>query len=186
MTSDATHKETVQFFHENDHFGLSPDSIHFFCQGNLPCVDESYRLLQIEKNRLQTAPNGNGGLYAALSKHGCLEQMNRQGVRWIFGNAVDNLLVKVADPVFIGLAKERDCDCGCKVVEKKSASEPVGVVCRVKGTPSVVEYCDIGPELSNMRSNAGSLMYNAANVCIHLFSLDFLNHVVADHLQHLP
>jgi UDP-N-acetylglucosamine/UDP-N-acetylgalactosamine diphosphorylase len=42
--------------------------------------------------------------------------------------AVDNALVRVADPVFFGYTKDRDADIGIKVVNKVTPEEAVGVV----------------------------------------------------------
>src|SRR3984885_5345739 len=39
MTSDATHEETVAFFHEHKFFGLPAGDVFFFEQGNMPAVD---------------------------------------------------------------------------------------------------------------------------------------------------
>jgi UDP-N-acetylglucosamine/UDP-N-acetylgalactosamine diphosphorylase len=40
MTSHVNHEETVGFFKENDYFGARPDSLLFFPQATLPCIDD--------------------------------------------------------------------------------------------------------------------------------------------------
>jgi UDP-N-acetylglucosamine/UDP-N-acetylgalactosamine diphosphorylase len=50
-----------------------------------------------------------------------------------------------------------------------------------------VEYSEITPKSAEKRNKDGSLVYGAANICIHFFTFDFLERVVMlneDSLQH--
>lgn len=174
MTSEHTKGPTADFFKSHLFFGLNEDDIIFFDQGRLPCFDFEGKIFLDEKYHLSSAPDGNGGLYRALKTQGILQDIASRGVEHLHAHSVDNILIKVADPVFIGYCRSKDADCAAKVVRKSSPSEAVGVVCRVNGHYKVVEYSELTDEAAERRDPDGRLTFSAGNICNHYFSADFL------------
>lgn len=187
MTSASTVKPTSDFFAEHNYFGLDAENVFIFQQGTLPCFTFEGKMILGEKGALSRAPDGNGGLYRALKNEGVLADMKVKGVNFIQLYCVDNVLVKVGDPVFMGYCLAKEAECANKVVRKGFPTEAVGITCKVDGHYQVVEYSEITQKSSEKRNKDGSLVYGAANICIHFFTFDFLERVVMfneDALQH--
>merc|ERR1711872_679136 len=130
------------------------------------------------KHKLSIAPDGNGGLYRALRREGILDDMKSKGIQFIQLYCVDNILVKVGDPVFMGYCLAKEAECANKVVRKGFPTEAVGITCKVDGHYQVVEYSEITQKSAEKRNRDGSLVYGAANICIHFFTFDSIERVV--------
>jgi UDP-N-acetylglucosamine/UDP-N-acetylgalactosamine diphosphorylase len=178
MTSSATHAETVQFFSENNLFGLPSSEVYFFGQGTMPALDmSSGKLLMQSPSRLFTSPNGHGGTLTALADSGLLDRLRDRGVRQIFYFQVDNPLVKVADPLFLGHHVAINAEASSKVVRKESPTDKLGNMVLVNGRCTIIEYSDLPEKLAQMRDRVGNLRFASGSPAIHIFSVDFLRRV---------
>ena len=185
MTSASTIQPTIDFFAENKYFGLKQENVVVFQQGTLPCFTFEGKMILGAKHKLSVAPDGNGGLYRALRREGILADMKTKGIKYIQLYCVDNVLVKVGDPVFMGYCLSKGAECANKVVRKGFPTEAVGITCKVAGHYQVVEYSEITQKSAERRNNDGSLTYAAANICIHFFTFEFLNRVVMENERSL-
>ncbi|CEP61501.1 UDP-N-acetylglucosamine diphosphorylase LALA0_S03e04258g [Lachancea lanzarotensis] len=175
MTSKPTRNPTEQFFRENNYFGLSKDQVIFFNQGTLPAFDlEGKHLLLESPTQLVESPDGNGGLYRAIKDNGILQDLVEKKIKHVHMYCVDNVLVKPADPVFIGFALNRGFDVATKSVRKRDASESVGLIASRGGAPCVAEYSEISKENAEATDDDGLLSLRAANIVNHYYSVDIL------------
>jgi UDP-N-acetylglucosamine/UDP-N-acetylgalactosamine diphosphorylase len=105
--------------------------------------------------------------------------MGKRGVQHIHAYCVDNCLVKVADPAFIGFSASKRVDIATKVVRKRNAKESVGLILQKNGKPDVVEYSEISTEDAEAKDakDHGLLKFRAANIVNHYYSYSFLESI---------
>ncbi|CAN6619364.1 UDP-N-acetylglucosamine pyrophosphorylase [Trichomonascus vanleenenianus] len=188
MTSGPTRKPTVKFFADNGYFGLDPANITFFEQGVLPCLTPEGKIILANKSTVAFAPDGNGGIYNALNRSGVLADIAKRGIEHIHTYCVDNSLVRIADPSFIGFSAQRGVDIATKVVRKRDATESVGLIVSKNDAPAVIEYSEISPELASatVEGNPGLLKLRAANIVNHYYSAKFLLNIPNWTSSYLP
>ena len=173
MTSEENNNETVEFFAKHKFFGYEKDkNLFFFKQGELPMVDTEGKILIGEDGLIKEAADGHGGIYEALVKNGMTNKMRELGVEWIFIGGVDNCLVKMVDPVLMGIAIQKHVTAAGKSVVKANPGEKVGVFCKRNGRPSVVEYTEIPKEMAEATDESGELIYGESHILCNLFNID--------------
>jgi len=183
MTSEANDAATRAFFAANGHFGIDPHDVVFFRQGMLPALDPRGRVLLAAPERVFWAPDGHGGVLAALAGSGALADARRRGVRTFSYFQVDNPLARPADPLFLGLHLEARAQMSSKVVAKRDAHEKVGVIGRVSGRLACIEYSDLPPRLREARDPGGRLLFDAGNVAMHALDLEFVEELTRGGLK---
>lgn len=182
MTSVDNHQDTVSFFEEHNYFGYPKSMIMFFKQRTMPAVGEDGKILLSDKGRIVMSSNGNGGCFLALKESGALEDMKSKGVEWLFIYGIDNALVRVADPLFIGFTISSKQLAASKVVEKKYAEEKVGVLCYKNNKPAIVEYSEMQKVISSEVDSEGKLAYSNANILNHLLNIKFIEKIIEEPL----
>lgn len=174
MTSPMNHAETMEIFAANDYFGLDRKNIFFFQQGTLPNFDFDGRILLADKDEIACSPDGHGGSLKALYTSGAIDDMKKRGVELVSYFQVDNPLINIFDPLFIGLHSLAGAGMSSKALIKAGAKEKVGNFCLAHGRVSVIEYSDLVDELAEKKNSDGTLVFSLGSIAIHIISVDFI------------
>ena len=174
MVSYENEKDTKTFLKEHNYFGYPEEKVKFFVQGNLPLIDTNGQFI-IDKNKLiKEASDGNGSIYESLKRCKILDDMKQSGIEWIFVGGVDNILLKIIDPILTGITIKENNIIASKSVVKKDPRERVGVFCKIDGKPGVIEYTELPEKMAVMRDEKGELIYGEVNILSHLYSIKAL------------
>ncbi|MEM7262976.1 MAG: UTP--glucose-1-phosphate uridylyltransferase, partial [Planctomycetota bacterium] len=96
------------------------------------------------------------------------------GIEYVFTYQVDNPMVNMCDPAFVGFHIIHNSDFSSKATPKNGPDEKVGVFCRSGSETRVVEYTELGEEEREARDENGKLRFSAGNIAVHVVSTDFL------------
>ena len=182
MTSEKNDAQTRAFFEEHAYFGYDSSFVQFFVQEMVPAVDFDGNVLLEAEDSLAMSPNGNGGWFLSMLRAGLEADIKKRGIAWLNVFSVDNVLQRIADPVFIGATIASGCVCGSKVVRKVSPYERVGAMCLEDGKPSIVEYYELTPEMAEAKNDSGSLLYGFGVILNYLFRVDALMEIAKKNL----
>lgn len=174
MTSPLNHDETIEIFRSNCHYGLKESDVFIFQQGTMPNFGFDGKILLADKANISSSPDGHGGSLKALCASGAIDDMKRRGVELLSYWQVDNPLVNIIDPLFIGLHALDKAEMSSKALVKAGPREKVGNFCLVDGKVTVIEYSDFPDELAEKQNPDGSLVFELGSIAIHIISTSFV------------
>ncbi len=180
MTSPQNDAATRAYFTEQGYFGLKPERVRFFPQGVMPAFAPDGRILLDEKHRIAFSPDGHGGSLLALRHSGALAEMADEGIEHLSYFQVDNPLVKLVDPLFIGLHSLTGSEMSSKMIPKADDLERVGNFVVGDGKVMVIEYSDLPDELAHAHDETGRRKFDAGSIAIHVLSRAFIERLTAD------
>ena len=157
MTSHYNHEWTETFLRDRNWFGMDPDKVQCFTQGRMPAVNFEGKIMLENPGAIAMNPDGHGGSMRALVRSGAIDEMRSQGIEFISYFQVDNPLVRVIDPAFIGFHQIHDSEMSSKMVPKVDAGEKLGHFCDSGGRLMVVEYSDMPESLAGEIDDTGKL-----------------------------
>jgi UDP-N-acetylglucosamine/UDP-N-acetylgalactosamine diphosphorylase len=174
MSSPLNHAETVEIFRSNGYYGLDEKNVFIFQQGTLPNFSSDGKILLADKANIASSPDGHGGSLKALYQSGAIEDMKRRGVEFLSYFQVDNPLINIFDPLFIGLHALDKAEMSSKTLIKTGPKEKVGNFCLVDGKVTVIEYSDFPDRIAERRNPDGSLVFQLGSIAIHIINRTFI------------
>lgn len=174
MTSPLNYESTMEIFENADFFGLGKENVFIFQQGTLPNFDFDGKILMADKNKIAKSPDGHGGSLKALYTSGTIADMKNRGIEYISYWQVDNPLIYLIDPLFIGLHVMDKAEMSSKALLKAEPLEKVGNFCLVDGKVTVIEYSNLPDEAAHRTNEDGTLVFELGSIAIHLISVSFV------------
>ncbi len=179
MTSPLNDAATRAYFRRMNYFDSNPDDVFFLIQGTMPAFTAEGKLILADKGNLALSPDGHGGSLRALSTSGALQDMKERGIEHLSYFQIDNPLVQIIDPLFIGLHALTHAEMSSRCVVKTEPMERIGVFCQWDEKIGVVEYSDLPPELNLAIDDHGNLRFAAGSPAIHLLTRTFVKRLNA-------
>ncbi len=179
MTSPLNDEETRKTLKSNGYYGLPEEDVVVFQQGTLPNFAMDGRIFLADKDQLATSPDGHGGSLKALYESNAVGHMQSRGVEYLSYWQVDNPLINIFDPLFIGLHVRDESQMSSKALVKSGPMEKVGNFCLVDNHVTVIEYSDLPEKAAHKKNPDGSLVFELGSIGIHLVSRTFVEQLNA-------
>ncbi len=174
MTSEENNDQTLDFLKEHGYFGYPQGKVKLFKQGKAPLISTEGKLLIGKDKLIKEASDGNGSIYKSLKDDGILEDMKNNGIQWVFVGGVDNILLKIVDPLLVGVTLNEGNKIASKSVIKTNPREKAGVFCKIDGKPGIIEYSELPEEMIEEVDQDGELVFGDVNILSHLYNIEAL------------
>ena len=184
MTSRSNYAQTIAFFESKRYFGRNKALFVFFQQRELPPLDLSGKLILDQKGIISTSPDGHGGLLNGIRDFRLIDDMEKRGVEILFYFQVDNVMVRVCDPVFLGYHVMAYAEMSAKTVRKRNAFEKLGNIGTIGNKTVTIEYTELSDE-EKCAQKDGRLLFEQGSIAIHVFSRTFFKRLI-DQAVELP
>ena len=173
MTNPKTVSQIETYFSKNNFFDLNRNNIFFFQQELLPSITSEGKLITKKDGNILTNPDGHGGTIKSLWESKLVHKLEKRGIKMFFYCHIDNPLVNVLDPLFIGCHLTNKADFSLKTI-KKYKNEKVGTLVNVNNKPIIIEYIELPTQLQKAVDKKGNLIFNSGSIGIHIINRDFI------------
>ena len=177
MTSDENNDQTLEFLRANNFFGYDKQKVKLFKQGKAPLISTKGKLLIGKDKLIKEASDGNGSIYSSMKKHKILEDMKQKNIEWVYICSVDNILLKMVEPILLGLTIKQNNQIASKTIVKANAKERVGAFCKKNGRPSVIEYTELPEDMAKLADENQELVFGEAHIMCNLFSIKAIEQI---------
>ena len=184
MTSIYNDEDTKKYFESKNYFGYPRNSVFFFRQSQLPLIDINANLILEELYKVKEASNGNGDVFEALDKSKMIKNMKNQGIKWVFFSGVDNVILDIVDPVFLGATINSNCKISSKTLKKEDINSPDWIFAKRNNKPSIISSSHLTEEMKSTKDTNGNDLYREINILAHIFNISAIEKTVKKKLPY--
>lgn len=172
MTSPSNDVQTKLFFEEKKYFGYPNNQIRFFKQNTLPIIDTNCKVILDNIYTIKEASNGNGDVFKAFESYNLMNSLLSQNIKWIFIAGIDNIILDIIDPLFIGLTIDNNSDVASKSIRKNNINSSDWIFANIDNKPCIISPTNLTKNMLHSKNKDGYYNYNQVNILAHLFSID--------------
>lgn len=184
MTSPENNDQIVSFMKKHNYFGYNKEFVGFFEQGELPLITEDGQIMFDENCNIEKASDGNGSIFKSMYIKGVLEDMKEKGIEWVYIGSIDNVLLKMVDPLLMGVAIKEGSQIATRSIFKNCPTERIGSLCIQDGKVKVIEYSELPKDMIEAKDANGEILFGESHVMCNLFSMKALEKISLQTLQY--
>lgn len=170
MTSPSNDSQTKEYFEKHEYFNYPKEKIHFFTQHTINILDINGKVMLDQIGKLKRDSNGNGDVFKSFVNANFEDIIDN--IEWIQVTGVDNILMEIIDPVFIGLSKANNAQIASKSTRKDELKSKTWVFANLDGKADIINPIFLTDAMRYSKNNDGKYSYNQINIISHLFRKD--------------
>lgn len=170
MTSPSNDLETRTYFEEHNYFDYPKEKVFFFKQHTIEILDINGKVMLDNIGKIRVDSNGNGDLFKSFKESNLDKELSN--IDWVFVSGVDNILLEVVDPLFIGLSSYNKSQVASKSVRKKELKSKTWIFANVDGKTEIINPIFLTDKMRYSKDKNGHYNYNQTNILAHLFTKD--------------
>ena len=170
MTSPSNDEKTKEYFKLHNYFGYPKEKIHFFEQYTVHILDINGKIMLDNIGKLKRDSNGNGDIFRAFKEKNLENTLGN--TEWIVVSGVDNILLEIVDPLFLGLSAHNKSQVASKSVSKKDFDAKTWIFAKVDNNVEIINPVYLTEKMKYEKNENGKYKYNQINILAHLFSKD--------------
>ena len=168
MTSPSNDAKTREYFEKHNYFNYPKEKIFFFTQYTIHILDINGKIMLNSIGSLKRDSNGNGDVFKAFCKNNLEETL--KDIEWISISGVDNILLEIVDPLFIGLSSYNKSQVASKSVRKDELKSKTWIFANVDGKTEIINPVFLTNKMRYSKNKSGNYSYNQINILAHLFT----------------
>ena len=170
MTSPSNNSSTISYFEKNNFFGYPKDKVFFFSQSTLPVIDTKGKIILDNLHTIKTASNGNGDVFRAFKNANLEHVLSEQNIKWLSISGIDNIILDVIDPLFLGLTISNNSEASAKSISKEDLHAKDWVFAKINNKTCILDPDYLSEDMLNSKNENGLYCYNQINILSHLMS----------------
>ena len=95
-----------------------------------------------------------------------------QKIKWISISGIDNIILDIIDPLFIGLCAYNKSDIAAKSIAKSDMNNSEWIFANVDSKTNIISPSYLSDDMINQRHENGFHCYNQINILSHLFTTE--------------
>ncbi len=103
--------------------------------------------------------------------------MHQRNIKYVHVCGIENVLLKIADPMFTGFCVETQTKCAAKIVDKLRYNEPINNICYMKNKQIRIVDFGLNSDLSTQilfDSKQENSLFSLGDICSYFFDVSFL------------
>ena len=112
-----------------------------------------------------------------MKADGILDDIYNKKIEWLSFSGVDNVILEIVDPLFLGLTIHNNKLIASKTLFKENADDKDWIFARKNGKTAIINSCHLTDNMKVAKNADGKYLYRQMNMLAHLFHVSAIDKI---------